>query len=365
MSATAQTLGAAYAKKKVLVTGHTGFKGAWLTTWLADLGADVVGYALAPETTPSLFALAALTEICTHHEGDVRDLDRVTALVRDARPDYLFHLAAQALVRPSYEAPVDTFATNVMGTANVLEAVRRAGAPTTVVVVTTDKCYENREWVHGYREEDPMGGHDPYSASKGAAELVTASFRRSYFPPSELARHGVAVATARAGNVIGGGDWSKDRLVPDIVAALSAGRPIPVRNPRSVRPWQHVLEPLYGYLLLGAKMRERPTVHASAYNFGPSFSASATVREMVEAFIAAWGDGAWEDKSDPSALHEAALLRLSIDKAHAELGFTPRWDARTTIAATVDWYRAHARGTSGRDLRAMTLAQIRAYAAAD
>jgi CDP-glucose 4,6-dehydratase len=354
-----------YRGARVLVTGHTGFKGSWLTMWLSDLGAEVIGLSLAPETKPALFDVAGVAELCRHEIGDVRDLARVQALVESTRPDFVFHLAAQALVRRSYDEPVDTIATNVMGTANVLEAIRRAGHPTHVVVVTSDKCYENREWVHGYREEDPMGGHDPYSMSKGAAELVTSSYRRSFFAPETIAQHGVALASARAGNVIGGGDWAKDRLVPDVVAALATGRPVPVRNPTAVRPWQHVLEPLGGYLLLGAHLRERPAAHATAYNFGPGLASSATVREMVEACIAAWGEGRWEDRSHPGAPHEAHLLRLSVDKAYVELGFTPRWDAATAIAATVDWYRAHARGATARDLRATSIAQIRAYASVD
>lgn len=356
----------AYRGARVLLTGHTGFKGSWLTMWLSDLGAEIIGLALPPpDDSPALFDVAGVEALCRHEVGDVRDLDRVQSLVEETRPDFVFHLAAQALVRRSYEEPVDTIATNVMGTANVLEAVRRAKHPTHVVVVTSDKCYEDREWVHGYREDDPMGGHDPYSMSKGAAELVTASYRRSFFAPQNIATHGVAVASARAGNVIGGGDWARDRLVPDVVAALAAGRPVPVRNPTAVRPWQHVLEPLSGYLLLGARLRERPARHATAYNFGPGLGSSCTVQEMVDGCIAAWGEGASEDRPDPKAPHEAHVFRLSIDKAHAELGFAPRWDKRTTIAATMDWYRSHARGRTARDLRAISIAQINAYAGAE
>jgi CDP-glucose 4,6-dehydratase len=360
-----EVLARTYRGARVLVTGHTGFKGAWLTMWLHDLGAKVTGLALEPDTKPSLFEAAAVSELCRHEVGDIRDYERVLGVVRETKPDFVFHLAAQALVRKSYAEPVSTIATNVLGTAHVLEAVRQAGIRSHVVVVTSDKCYENREWVHGYREADPMGGHDPYSMSKGAAELVTSSYRRSFFPPEKHAQHGVALGSARAGNVIGGGDWAADRLIPDIVMALSEGRVVGIRNPTAVRPWQHVLEPLGGYLLLGAHLQANPAKFSDAYNFGPSLVSSVTVREMVEAFVAAWGEGRWEDRSDPNAPHEAHLLRLSIDKAHAELGFVPRWDAATTIAATVDWYRTHARGAKATDLRAMTIAQIRAYASAD
>ncbi len=351
-----------YRGAKVLVTGHTGFKGSWLTMWLAHLGAEVTGLSLPPDTKPSLFEEAGVAELCRHELGDIRDLGRVTEVVKKSQPDFVFHLAAQALVRKSYTDPTATLATNIMGTAHVLEAVRTTRLRTHVVVVTSDKCYENREWVHGYREEDPMGGHDPYSMSKGAAELVVSSYRRSYFHPEAFERHGVALASARAGNVIGGGDWAEDRLVPDLVTALSAGRPVPVRNPASVRPWQHVLEPLGGYVLLGAHLKAEPTRYCAAYNFGPGLIGNVTVRELVEALLAAWGEGSWEDRSEPGAVHEAHLLRLAIDKANAELGFVPRWDARATLAATVDWYRSHARGAKGKDLRAITLAQIRAYA---
>jgi len=251
-------LRASFAGKRVLVTGHTGFKGSWLTLWLADLGAEVTGYALAPDTTPALFERAGVEKRCRSIISDVRDAARLAAVVKEAKPDVILHLAAQPLVRLSYEQPLETLQTNVLGTANLLEAVRAAGRPCAVVVVTSDKCYENREWLYGYREDEAMGGHDVYSMSKGAAELVTASWRRSFFHPQRLAQHGVAIASARAGNVVGGGDWARDRIVPDAIAALAAGQAIPVRNPDGVRPWQHVLEPLGGYLLLGARLMSNP-----------------------------------------------------------------------------------------------------------
>jgi CDP-glucose 4,6-dehydratase len=358
----------AYAGKKVLLTGHTGFKGSWLTLWLRELGAEVTGYALAPDPMPSLFLAAGVERACRSILADVRDLARLRAVVHETAPDHVFHLAAQPLVRLSYEQPVPTIETNVLGTANVLEAVRLAGRPCAVVVVTSDKCYENKEWIHGYREDEPMGGHDVYSMSKGAAELVVSSYRRSFFHPARLAEHGVAVATARAGNVVGGGDWAKDRIVPDAIGALAARRPIPVRNPDGVRPWQHVLEPLGGYLLLGARLAvTEPAAarakHAEPWNFGPRTEDARPVRSVVEALIRAWGSGSWEDRRDPRAPHEAGLLRLAIDKAHARLGWSPRWGFEETFERTVAWYRAFHEGASRDDLAALCRNQIEEYLA--
>ncbi|MGB8931150.1 MAG: CDP-glucose 4,6-dehydratase [Anaeromyxobacteraceae bacterium] len=363
---TADELRLAYAGKRVFLTGHTGFKGGWLALWLKELGAEVTGYALAPDTRPALFEEAGVAGACVRSVfADLRDLPRLEAALRDAKPDVVFHLAAQPLVRLSYEQPLETLTTNVVGTAHLLEAVRRAARPCAVVVVTSDKCYENREWLYGYREDEAMGGHDVYSMSKGAAELVTASWRRSFFHPAKLAQHGVAVATARAGNVVGGGDWAKDRIVPDCVAALAAGRPIVVRNPHGVRPWQHVLEPLSGYLLVGARLMGAGTEDRARFcepwNFGPHVDDARTVREVVEAMIRAWGSGAWEDRHDPSAPHEAGLLRLSIEKAQARLGWLPRWRFDETFARTVAWYRAFHGGSRGEALRALTVTQIREY----
>ncbi len=342
-----------YRGKRVLLTGHTGFKGAWLAEWLLALGAEVTGFALPPPTRPSLFGQLGLASRMRHIEGDVRDLAAVRSAVEAAQPDFVFHLAAQPLVRLSYEQPTETFAVNVLGTANVLEAVRLAAdsaRPCAVVAITTDKCYENREWVHSYREEDPMGGYDPYSASKGAAELVIASYRRSYF--LENAENGkaetwkVRLASARAGNVIGGGDWALDRIVPDCIRALAKGDVIPVRNKVATRPWQHVLEPLSGYLWLGAALAQPFGSHikfpassyASAFNFGPELASNRTVAELVQEVIKHF-PGRWEDRSDSHAVHEAKLLNLAIDKAHHLLGWAPVWPFAETIGETVAWYR--------------------------
>lgn len=356
-------LEAAWAGKRVLLTGHTGFKGAWLTLWLEKLGAHVTGFSLAPEPD-SLFVSAGVGSSCVHIEGDVRDLKAVQAAVKECRPDVVLHLAAQSLVRRSYAEPLLTVETNVMGTANVLEAVRTAGRPCAVVVVSSDKCYENRETCHGYRESDPMGGHDPYSMSKGATELVVSAWRRSFFPPSRLSRHGVAVASARAGNVIGGGDWAADRIVPDCIRALRSGQPIAVRNPSSVRPWQHVLEPLSGYLTLGAKlMGPDAKDYCEGWNFGPWLDSSRPVSALADEIVKAWGSGRWEYRGDPDAPHEASLLRLAIDQAHTRLGWAPRWRFEEAVRRTVAWYRAQADGASAEALKALTLKQIADYEA--
>lgn len=359
-----QAFGDRYRGRRVFVTGHTGFKGSWLTEWLLALGAHVTGYSLPPPTSPALFDQLGLVSRLDHQLGDVRNLDGLTRALRAAKPDFVFHLAAQPLVRLSYTQPVDTFATNVMGTVNLLEAVRSLDHPCCVVVVTTDKCYENREWLHAYREEDPMGGWDPYSASKGAAEIATAAYRRSFF---SAATSPVRVATARAGNVIGGGDWALDRIVPDCVRALRAGEGIPVRNRVATRPWQHVLEPLSGYLWLGAALEdaadlpgvnfERP-MYASAFNFGPELASNRTVGELVNEVLRTW-PGRWEDRSDPHAVHEAKLLNLAIDKAHHLLSWSPVWSFEQTVQYTVAWYR---QVDGGADAQALTAAQIQSYA---
>jgi CDP-glucose 4,6-dehydratase len=361
---TADELLTAYAGRRVLLTGHTGFKGTWLSLWLRELGAEVTGYALAPDTRPSMFEAVGAAAGLSSVIADVRDLSRLRAVVAESRPDFVFHLAAQPLVRLSYEKPLETLDVNVLGTAHLLEAVRLAGRPCAAVVVTSDKCYENRERLHGYREDEALGGHDVYSMSKGAAELVTASWRRSFFPPARLAEHGVAVASARAGNVVGGGDWAADRIVPDCVRALAAGVPVPVRNPGAVRPWQHVLEPLGGYLLLGARLAASGPRRAEAcdgWNFGPRFEDARPVREVVEAMIRGWGSGSWEDRRDPAAPHEASVLRLSIEKAQGRLGWAPRWSFEETFRRTAEWYRAHHAGASAGDLSALCVRQIRDY----
>ena len=355
-----------YRGKRILLTGHAGFKGSWLAEWLLSLGADVTGLSLEPATQPALFDLLRLQDRLTHLTGDIRDLAVVKSAVGTSRPDFIFHLAAQPLVRLSYDQPVETYATNIMGTAHVLEAARLAGRPCTVIVVTTDKCYENKEWVHAYREEDPMGGYDPYSSSKGAAELVVASYRRSFFNAPDSP---VKVATARAGNVIGGGDWAADRIVPDCIRALTAGQPVPVRNKIATRPWQHVLEPLSGYLWLGAALSENaptrfrhpPAHYASGFNFGPTLNSNRSVADLVQEILKHW-PGAWVDKSDPLAVHEASLLNLATDKAFHLLEWRPVWSFEETIANTVAWYRDAASSTP--ESASRTRDQIAAYVAA-
>ena len=349
-----------YANRRVLVTGDSGFKGAWLVAWLQKLGADVATVSLEPPSRPSLFELLGGGD-GKRRQADICRPEVMRDLVSDFAPEIVFHLAAQALVRASYEDPAGTFATNVMGTVNVLEAVRAAKKPCAVVVCTSDKCYENRETSYAYSETDPMGGHDTYSASKGAAEIVTSSYRRSFFPTHKLAQHGVAVATVRAGNVIGPGDWARDRIVADCVRAVASNETILVRNPKASRPWQHVLEPLSGYLWLGAELLS-PRAHefADAWNFGPQADASRTVGELVGAFVTAWGAGKWEIASDAHAPHEAQLLQLSIEKATSRLAWRPVWPFETAIARTAKGYRALI-GANVAAARQMVHAEIDAY----
>jgi CDP-glucose 4,6-dehydratase len=326
----------------VLITGHTGFKGSWLTIWLHQLGARVSGYSLGPPTEPNNFTTSAVRDVLASQEdGDMRDARRLQDFVEGCRPDVIFHLAAQTLVRQSYRAPLETVDINAIGVASLLESVRKLGRPCVVIIVTSDKCYENRGSVEGHRESDPLGGHDPYSASKAAAELITDSYRRSFFPSALLPQHGVKVASVRAGNVIGGGDWAADRIVPDIVRALSSSRPILVRNPGSIRPWQHVLEPLSGYLSLASSMLARSDSElCSAWNFGPLARSDASVRELVEGFCNAWGGGRWQDASCPEQLYEDSCLRLSIDKAARRLFWRPRWSFAEAVRRTCRWYRS-------------------------
>lgn len=352
----ARAFGGAFAGKRVLVTGHTGFKGSWLCEWLLALGAEVTGLALPPPTTPALFDQLGLAARMKDRRGDVRDLATVRAAVDAARPDFVFHLAAQSLVRLSYAQPVETYATNVMGTVHLLEAVRLAGRACAVVVVTTDKCYENHERAHAYHEDEPMGGHDPYSSSKGATELVVSAYRRSYFSAPDSA---VRVASARAGNVIGGGDWALDRIVPDCIRSLQRGEPIPVRNRHATRPWQHVLEPLGGYLWLAARLAADRKL-ATAFNFGPKPAATQPVAVLVAEVLKHW-PGKWEDRTDPKAVHEATLLSLAIDKAERELGWKPVWGFAPTITHTVAWYRTVSADPAA--AHALTLRQIAAYEA--
>jgi CDP-glucose 4,6-dehydratase len=325
----------------VLVTGHTGFKGSWLALWLEQLGAEVFGYALPPPTTPSHYELVAprlRSEI-----ADVRDADRLRRFVAEARPEIVFHLAAQPLVRRSYEEPVETYAVNVLGTLNLYEACRAAGGVRAIVSITTDKVYENREWNWGYRETDALGGHDPYSASKACADLASSSYRRSFWPLESYGeRHRTLLATARAGNVIGGGDWAVDRLVPDLMRGAAAGVETVVRNPASTRPWQHVLEPLAGYLLLGQRLWQGRTACAQAWNFGPAEEGVRTVEEVARALVEAWPALRYRIERPDEAPHEARLLRLDCSLARQELRWRPVWDGAPSFHRTADWYRTHA-----------------------
>jgi CDP-glucose 4,6-dehydratase len=341
----------------VLVTGHTGFKGSWLALWLQQLGARVTGLALAPPTSPSLFEQARIADGMTSRHGDIRDLACVLEVARDAQPRVIFHLAAQSLVRASYEQPVETYATNTLGTVHVLEAARQVSSVRAVVIVTTDKCYENREWLWPYREVDALGGRDPYSNSKACAELVTDAYRKSF-----LAERGVAVGSARAGNVIGGGDWARDRIVPDAMRAFATGATLDVRNPASTRPWQHVLEPLAGYLLLAERLLgEGGSTFADAWNFGPTDEQILPVGELATRLARAWGDGAsWRAIELANAPHEARLLRLDASKARERLGWRPMLSMDETLAWIVEWHRAVA---TGGDARAIVQAQLERYAA--
>lgn len=341
--------------KRVFLTGHTGFKGSWLAIWLQSLGAELTGYALNPPTNPSLFEVARVGEGMRSVIGDIRDFPRLSAAMREAQPEIVIHLAAQSLVRYSYANPVETYATNVMGTIHVLESIRQAGGVRAVVNITSDKCYENREWVWGYRENEPMGGHDPYSNSKGCSELATAAYRSSFFNTADYAKHGVALASARAGNVIGGGDWAKDRLIPDIIAAFLERRPVIIRSPHAIRPWQHVLEPLRGYLMLSERLWHDGPQFSEGWNFGPNDEDAKPVQWIVERMAETWGDAAAWSLDCGDHPHEAGYLKLDISKARSKLGWHPHWDLRDALKHIVDWHRALQRGENMRDL---TLDQI-------
>ena len=351
-------------KKRVLLTGHTGFKGSWLLLWLQQLGAQVWGYALPPEAEPNLFDHLIKERPSgsdwQHRQGDLADLESLKDCVQQAQPEVVLHLAAQPLVRRSYAEPLGTWATNVQGSLNLLEALKPLQHPCAVVMITTDKVYENREWPYGYREPDRLGGHDPYSASKAAAEIAIASWRASFCGPASHQTPHLRIATARAGNVIGGGDWAVNRIVPDAMRALAAAEPIAVRNPTATRPWQHVLEPLGGYLRLAEALATDPDPPCEAFNFGPHLESNRPVSELVASILSHW-PGGWIDQSDPDAPHEAGLLHLQIDKAHHRLGWQPRWDYATTIQRTVGWYRAVHEGASPLDC---CLADLSAYQAA-
>ncbi|HVC46968.1 MAG TPA: CDP-glucose 4,6-dehydratase [Terracidiphilus sp.] len=345
-------------KRRVFLTGHTGFKGGWLTLWLAEKGAVVRGYALAPEAEPNLFAAAkvggAVDDVC----ADIRDFAEVHASMTEFAPEVVFHMAAQPLVRRSYVDPLGTYATNVMGTAHVLEAVRSCPSVRAMVCVATDKCYENREWVWPYREGDPLGGHDPYSSSKACAEMVAAAYRSSFFAADAKGTPGVGLATARAGNVIGGGDWSEDRLIPDLVRGFCTGEAVKIRRPGAIRPWQHVLEPLHGYMLLAERLLEGETKFAGPYNFGPTDEDAWTVERVADRMVEMWGKGAKWTGDAEAGVHEAHMLRLDASKARAELGWRPRLPTETALEWTVSWYRAWQMGAA---MRGETLKQIANY----
>lgn len=327
--------------KRVLITGHTGFKGSWLSIWLQSKGAHLIGYSLPPPTNPSLFDVAHVADKMTSVKGDVRDLEHLRTVISKHKPEIIIHMAAQSLVRYSYNHPVDTYSTNVMGTLNVLEAGRHADNLRVVLIITSDKCYENMEWVWGYRENERMGGRDPYSSSKGCAELITSAYRRSYYSKKDNPSHGVAVATARAGNVIGGGDWAQDRLIPDIMKSIMEDRPSIIRYPNAVRPWQHVLEPLRGYLGLAEKLWQDGRTYAGAWNFGPNDGDSRPVSWVADHLTKLWGDGArWESDSNHHP-HEATYLRLDCSKAKSLLGWLPTLDLGTTLQWVVEWYQAY------------------------
>ncbi|MEO0003151.1 MAG: CDP-glucose 4,6-dehydratase [Pseudomonadota bacterium] len=350
-----QTNPAFWQGKRVLLTGNTGFKGSWLSLWLQSMGAVIRGVALEPPTEPALFKVARVAEGMEHRIADIRDYAAIQTLVHEFQPEIVIHMAAQPLVRLSYQQPIETYATNVMGTVHLLEAARHAGSVRVIVNITTDKCYENREWVWGYREDEPMGGHDPYSNSKGCAELVSSAYRRSFLKDA-----GIAMATARAGNVIGGGDWAADRLVPDILRALEKREPVLIRNPHAIRPWQHVLEPLSGYLLLAERLYEHGQVDAEGWNFGPRDEDARPVQWIVEHLCENWGHGASWSLQPGEHPHEANFLKLDISKARQRLHWTPRWSLETALTRITDWHQAW---LANQDMRAFCLQQISQYQA--
>lgn len=340
-------------KKRVFLTGHTGFKGSWLSLWLQNMGAEVYGFAMEPPTTPNLFTIAHVSQGMHSTLGDIRNYDTVHRAMRSFQPEIVIHMAAQPLVRLSYKEPVLTYATNVMGTVHVLEAARNVAGVRAIINVTTDKCYENKEWVWGYREDEPMGGYDPYSNSKGCSELVTNAYRQSYFKS-----HGVAVASARAGNVIGGGDWAEDRLIPDIMRAITRGQPVSIRNPHAIRPWQHVLEPLSGYLSLAQKLYEGGSTYGEAWNFGPNDEDAKPVSWIVKGLTDRWGGGAAWALDGSEHPHEAHFLKLDCSKAKARLGWEPCWSLDMALDAIINWNRAY---LGNGDMRAKVIEQIQQY----
>lgn len=344
--------------KKVFLTGHTGFKGSWLSLWLHSLGADVTGYALRPPTQPNLFDICKINELVISIIGDVRDYERLVNAMITAQPEVVIHMAAQPLVRDSYKNPVETYATNVMGSVHLFEAVRYCASVKAVVNVTTDKCYENQEWIWGYRENEPMGGYDPYSNSKACSELVTSAYRNSYFQPTKYDIHGVGVASARAGNVIGGGDWATDRLLPDCIKALINNEPITIRNPNAIRPWQYVLEPLSGYLVLAQKLYHEGSHFAEGWNFGPTDTDAKPVEWIVQRMCALWGSGASYEVHKGIHPHEANYLKLDCSKAKARLNWHPRWNLQQALAKIIEWVQAY---EDRADMRQICFEQIQEY----
>lgn len=330
-----------YKGKKVFITGHTGFKGSWLTKWLHMLGSEVKGYALVPKNLKDVYNVINGNELCQSVISDIRDKTRLRAEILDFEPDLIFHLAAQPLVRFSYDAPIETFEVNVMGSIHVLDAIRELKNPCAVVMITTDKVYENREWHYPYRETDRLGGRDPYSASKAAAEIAIESYRLSFFPPNDFKVHKKSIAVARAGNVIGGGDWAENRLIPDIVKSLELDETVIVRNPYAIRPWQHVLEPVKGYLTLGSHLLEAPELYSDSYNFGPNFQDTLNVEEVVQKSIEIWGKGEYNIQIDSKAPHEAGLLKLDISKSIAKLNWVPKLNSNEAIKWTIDFYKSN------------------------
>lgn len=345
-------------KKRVFVTGHTGFKGSWMCLWLQSLGAEVVGYALPPPTNPNLFNIANVASGMFSIMGDIRDFEKLRKEILESGAEVVFHMAAQSLVTASYDDPLETYSTNVMGTVHILEAVRQSPSVRACIVVTSDKCYENLEWVWGYRENDRMGGYDPYSNSKGCAELVVSAYRSSYFNPKDFGRHKMALASARAGNVIGGGDWATNRLVPDILRAFENKKPVTIRNPQSIRPWQHVLEPVGGYMLLAQKLLERGSEMAEAWNFGPDDGDSKSVQWIVEKMISMWREKSSYRVENTNPLHEAHYLKLDCSKALISLGWTPKWGLTRALEEVVSWHQDY---LSGQEMRERTLMQIQRY----
>lgn len=344
--------------RRVFLTGHTGFKGGWLALWLASRGAQLRGYALDPATEPNLFTLASIGSVIEDVRGDIRHYPKLQAAMAEFRPEVVFHLAAQPLVRHSYADPLATYASNVMGTAHVLEAVRNLPSVRAVVCITTDKCYQNREWVWPYRETDPLGGYDPYSSSKACAEIVAAAYRNSFFPPERLSEHKVAVATARAGNVIGGGDWSEDRLIPDLIRGFQSGRPALIRHPKAIRPWQHVLEPLAGYIILAERLLVGKSEFATAFNFGPGDDDTWPVDRIAAKMSAMWGKPSSWTSDAASALHEAAILKLDSSLARTLLHWRPRLNIESALDWTVEWYHA---SQKMKDMHQFTREQIARY----